>query len=1646
MVAARAKDCPDSVALVWDGGSLTYCELIARAARLAHLLRGAGVGPEVPVALFMPRGADTIVAVLAILQAGGAYVPIDPDDVDRRQRTILADAGCPILLVSGGSLGPPPQVAGVTVIDVEAIGPRLRQLPADPPDVPVSPANLAYIMYTSGSTGVPKGVLVQHGSIMNLVLSDFTELGAEQTLCAINPLAFDASTFEIWASLGNGARLAIAPPGLLGVHQIARTVARHRVTTLVLAAGLFNVVAEAAAEPMSCLRHLLVGGDVLSPAHARRAIKAWPDTRLANGYGPTEATTFTVVYPDVAPSLTAATAPTAPTAAEIPVGRPFPGVRVYILNESLRPVRPGEPGELFIAGRGLARGYTDPVATALRFLPDPHPGFAGQRMYRTGDVVRQEASGDIVFLRRTDSQVKVRGHRVEPRETEHVLRGLAGVRDVCCVPRPGPSGELQLAAYVAGDGITTAGLRAYASEHLPVFLRPAWIRLVPELPLTRNGKVDQSALPPLGELDIADAAVAGTARTASQAYLCGLLSEYLGCADVSVTDEFVAVGGHSLAAMRIAVRVRRDLGADIPIGEFFAGRTIAELAAQLDLLAGKAPVPAAPSVPSMSAAGAERETAPLSAFQRGLWLLHQVYPDCVAYNVPVAWELSGQLDIDALRRALSWLAERHGALRTTFPVEDGQPTARIATAGRAELPVVDLRDVPPAARDDALRDGLADVVRTPFELTTGPLWRAAIYTTAPDRHYLLLVVHHLVTDGWSTELLQRDLSRVYGAARRGDVPRWPDRAPQFADVAVWEATADARDQVQRELAFWRQHLGEHPAALRLPARTDRPATVTFAGQEMTAHIRAETVSALRTVAHTAGAANFSVILSAFALLLSRHCGQDRFRVGVPVSVRDRPELEDVVGFLTNTLVLTCEVGPAGSFLDLVRRTQRHMAAALAHPHVPFETLVADLMPAREPTSNPLFRVWFNMLTYDRHPLLLEGLDVAAVRPPLAGALFDLSVYVENHGSGIDVTLTYNPDVFAADRIDAMLDQFRGLLDLVGADPGQELAKLRPPGAATHRSTAEFAARPAGTLARRAALRAAADDPAITCGAKSVSYARLASEAKALADSLREYGVGSGHLVAVRARRVPELITAMLGIRQAGASFALIDLDYPPSRVAEMLRLTQPRAIVSPSAGRFPDKLAATLAPDAPPPDARGACLPPEAAYIMVTSGSTGRPREVVGTEAALTTFFTWYAGAYGLTGQDRFSVLAGLSHDPVLRETLLPLWIGATACVPEPENVKSPRETVRWIADTRVTVVHLTPAKARLLTGAASAMRATIPNVRVVALGGDAVYKDDHDALTRLFPRARLIAFYGATETPQGVSVVDLATEFASGKAGGYPPIGAGSPSAEIGVLGPGLTQASVSEIGEVYVRSPYLALGYRGEPELTAARFAADPWGDPGVRIYRTGDEGRYRPDKSVEFLGRLDDQVSVGGHRVEPAEIENTLCQHPAVAECAATAVAGAITVVVRPRDKAVTAEALRRHLSNQIPAAMVPERVVIVDDIPLTPNGKIDRDAIRDHVLKSGMSPTAPDSDADQITRDIASIWCEVLGVSQVDPDRNFFAVGGTSFGLLQVHRLVRERIDKRMELADLFRFPTVRKLAESVLNRKRGVPRGAGKKGE
>ncbi|MFR9674188.1 amino acid adenylation domain-containing protein [Streptomyces sp. TR02-1] len=1627
--AEQVARTPGAVALVDGGRTLRFAELSDEAHRFAHRLRKCGVGHGDIVALHLERSADLVSCLLGTLACGAAYTLLDPDFPDGRLSAVVA-ATRPALVVTADAAPGWLSGTGASALCLAEERSALAACPVTPPAVVVAPDAAACVMFTSGSTGAPKGVVAPHRALTGTLCGqDYAPFGPGEVWLQCAPLSWDAFATELLGPLMGGATCVLQPGQRPDPLLIARLAEEHGVTVLKASAGLFNHLVDEHPEMLPRLTAAFTGGEAASVTHVARVLRAFGHVRVGNGYGPAESMGFSTVH---------AVSEADVARGSIPVGRPVAGKRAQVLDASLRRVPPGVPGELHLSGTGLALGYLNrPAATAERFVADPY-GPPGSRMYRTGDLVRWRADGVLEYLGRADEQVKIRGFRVEPAEVQAVLTGHPGVRQAAVRVREDRPGDPRLVAYVVphGEGLPS-GLAARAAELLPQHLVPAAFVALDELPLTANGKLDHRALP------APDYAAAGTeraARTPREEIVCGLFAEVLGRGAVGAEDDFFALGGHSLLAMRLLSRVRSALDVELTVGDLFRLRTPAALAAAADTA-----VRARPALRRAERVG----PLPLSYAQQRLWFLTDSADGATTYNSPYALRLRGVLDRECLAAALGDLIARHEVLRTVFPQSGGTPRQEVSAPPTGPYPLA----VEECAAE-RLSDRLREAARHVFDLAVEPPFTARLLRCAPDEHVLVLVLHHIASDGWSREVLLRDLDTAYTARLAGAAPGWQPLPVQYADYTLWQQDmlGDADDPgsvLATQLDHWRTALAGLPEELALPVTGRRSDDADRLGAVVGAQLPADVHQQVVALARETGTTVFMVLHAALAALLTRLGAGTDIPLGTPVAGRTDQALDDLVGFFVNTLVLRTDTSGNPTFRELLHRVRDTDLTAYTHQDIPFDRLVEELNPQRTPGRNPLFQTM--LVLQDGQVDGIEGSgpgDLAGSWEPVGTGTvkFDLTfAFTDRRGedgspAGIDCGLEYDTGLFDQRDADGLARRVTALLTAAAADPDRPLGQLEIlSGEELRRALDGWNATGAPREEGRTVPQLIAERAALTPGAVAlvdasgtVGYAELDDRANRLAHHLLALGVGRGGVVGICLERSADLVVAMLATLRTGAAYVPLDPRHPAERSAFVLADTAAGVVVSRRSLAAAIGAADASAPSAGPrfvfleeegllaaqPGTAVATAPSgrDAAYVIYTSGSTGRPKGVVVEHRALYDLVRWHNDSYAVTSDDRAGQTAALGFDAAVWEVWPYLCAGASVHLPSQDTLDDPDALAAWTADAGLTLCFLPTPRLETVLDHPSLAQGSL---RAVLTGGDALRRRPSADLP-----FRVVNHYGPTE----FTVVATAGDVAARSTGGDSSPAIGRPvdntrayvlDEHLGAVPPGIT-------GELYLAGTGLARGYLGRPGLTAQRFSACPFGAPGERMYRTGDLVRRGHDGTLHFVGRTDHQVKIRGYRIEPGEIEAVLAAHPRVAQ--------AVVVVRedRPGDRRLagyvvapraTSEELREHLLKSLPAYMVPADLVALDTLPLTPNGKLDRAALpRPRRESAGRAPRTGQEEI------LCELFAEVLDVpGGVGVDDDFFALGGHSLLATRLTARIGAALGADLAVRDLFRAPTPAGLA-------------------
>ncbi|MEU3628600.1 non-ribosomal peptide synthetase [Amycolatopsis coloradensis] len=1603
---AQARRSPSSMAVLSDVDELSYGALATRVDALAGYLVKIGVGTETPVGVAMDRGTDLAVALLAILTAGATYVPLPPDHPAERLRQVVADTGVTLVLTqSTVDVGLPDSVTRVD-LDArrEAIAQHsLTERPA------IHGAQIAYVVHTSGSTGTPKGVTVTHDGIRNRVLwSVRDQLTAADRVLHKTTTGFDASMWELLTPFAAGATLVMAPPG---AHRdpaaMATAITRHGATVLQLVPSVLRLLLdEPAFAECTSLRLVCSAGEAL-PVALCRHLTSLLDVEIDNTYGPTEC----------AIDVTAGRYRRDEHTGTVPIGTPLSNTRVFVVDAADRLVPIGVPGELCVSGAGLARGYADrPDQTARQFTPHPYPAVPGERWYRTGDLARWRDDGTLEFDGRVDHQVKINGVRIEPAEIEAVLCSHPEVTAAAVVPQ-----DTTLVAYaVSSNGTTPADLHEHLSARLPSPMLPAVIRVIDALPLGPNGKLDRAALPrPSGPESTSDDRPAP--GTPTEKFVAVAMAELLGVEQVGARDDFFAIGGHSLLAIRLVLKLRREFGGELTVGALFEDRTVERLAARID--AGTAVAAIQP---------ASRDGGlPLSFAQQRMWFLDQLDPDSVEYLIPLALRLSGPLSVDAFRRALDRLATRHEVLRTRYVGRDGEPVQIVDPPGPVAFRLVDLTGRPSAAREL-----LDEVSSKPFDLEREHPLRVTVVRVAADEHLVALTLHHIVADAWSMDILFRDLN----AAHRQPLPI------QYADFAVWQRSAQSTQDMAGQLRYWRDRLtGLTP--VELTTDRPRPAQRDPRGDSLSVTVPVPVARAMTELAARQGATPFMTLLAAFQVLLGRYTGRTDVSIGTPVAGRTRQETEDLLGFFTNTLVLRADLAGEPAFTELLDQVRRGCTDAFANQDVPFEHLVDALQPDRDLSRNPLFQIMFELEHLEDRPGTLCGTAVERIPSGTQVAKFDLTVSVQQRDGGeLRCVFEYATSLFDRTTVERMAGHYLRLLASIAADPDQRLAELDVLGDDERRRLLHdwhdpdrerlAALDPAEEhrlsvpelVERQAALRPGA--VAVVCGTRELTYAELNARVNRFARLLRARGVTRETVVGVCLERSLDAVVVLLGVLRSGGVYVPFDPRHPAERLAFMLTDAGARVVVTTAefADRFGDREVVTVDSDPtewsaddplPPPDPRAL------AYIIYTSGSTGRPKGVMIEHRSYAHHCRVIADAYTIGPDDRVVLLSALTFDVSMDQIGATLLSGATIVVSDPV-FWTPAELPAKLAGHGVTIIDTTPAYYR------EAMRygpELLAGLRLMNVGADVVTVDDARRWAAAGLPGRFLCSYGPTEATICSLLYPVAGDLGGQQGGAAMPIGRPVAGTRAYIVDADLRLVPTGVPGELVLGGVRLARGYHDRAALTAERFVPDPFGQPGARLYRTGDLVRHRQDGAIEFLGRIDHQIKIRGLRIELGEIEAALLRHADVDAAVVVTAASpsgdpllAAYVVGTP-----DADVLREHLRALVPEYMVPARWAKLAALPMTASGKVDRKALPAPDLTSPGSAEAPRDPAERL---VADIWREVLGVDRVGVTDDFFALGGHSLLATRVLAELRRAFAVELPLRRLFEATTVAELAQAV----------------
>lgn len=1666
---AQVKRTPGAIAAVYEDCALTYEELNRKANQLAHHLQRFGVGPESLVGLAVNRSLDMLVGALGIMKAGGAYVPLDPLMPRERLRYMIDDARLSIFVTQAETAGLV-DVPAARNVRLDADLDRIGRENVENPAANLSPKTLAYATYTSGSTGNPKGVLIEHGALSNFLVSMLRRPGLASTdiLVAVTTLSFDISVLELFLPLICGGRVIIASrEATMDGRLLQDLLATSRATVMQATPATWRLLIDAGWQGDSQLR-VLCGGEALPQRLADQLLKRCGE--LWNMYGPTETTIWS--------SLCKIETSSAP----ITIGSPIANTQFYVLDENLRPAAPAEIGELYIGGAGLARGYLNcPELMSERFIVKPSANASGARLYKTGDLVRVLPDSGIEFVGRRDSQIKLRGFRIELGEIERALSELAEISEAVVVLHEDRPGDQRLVGYVVTNGsqsIDARELRRRIAAKLPDHMVPSAIVQVERLPLTANGKTDRQALAGAGITPKRFAPAAIEPRGETEEVIAAIWCEVLNLKSVGLHENFFELGGNSLLAGSMLARLRDRFETDLTIRAIFAAPHIASLAREIDRdQAAKKIAPAgAPSASRIR----------LSFSQERLWFLDQLNPGSAAFNIPLAARLRGPIVTSILRRSVQEIVGRHEVLRTVFPNVNGEPAPFVSAKYEVDLPVIDLTTLAEVEREARAREIVHQETLCPFDLAQGPLLRTTLVRLTETDSLFLVTMHHIASDGWSMVLFFDELSKIYEAfSRNGPSPLKPLKI-QYSDYAAWQREWLTGEMTQRQLSYWKEKLGGELPALDLPADRPRPNVQTFRGARKWLELSETQTRAINELCKREGGTLFMVLLSAFKVLLNRYTGQEDIIVGAPIAARPLTETEELIGFFLNNLALRTDISGDPTFRELLGRVRQTALEAFANQEVPFEKLIEEIRPRRDLSRTPIFQVYFNLFNFTGEMSLPGGGDKISFVEAWSQSEENFSKFDLTFCAGMDrdrlkFAMVYNIDLFDEPFIARMLSHFESLVNAIIADPAQPISGLslseahrvdnlrvrtdviKRQAEASGRSFTPFERSEIEESITRRFERQVEKSPgqtAIKSRRYQWTYAELDAIANRIKQALALASVESSQVALLFDHDAP-MIAAMLGTLKAAKTYVPMDPKYPAERLSWILDNARANVLLTNNrnlalAEQLIGKTVQLINIDVLATVAGGNDLsssgPESLAYILYTSGSTGQPKGVMQSHRNVLHFIRVYTNNLRIGADDRLTLLSSYCFDASVMDIYGALLNGATLY---PIDIREDglAGLAEQIRQDEITIFHSTPTVFRyfidalktaqtLAAGHSRQTHCQLP-LRLVVLGGEEVLRRDVEAYREHFSDdCVLVNGLGPTEATVALqNVIDKETVISSESV----PVGYPVDDTEVLLLNDRGRPVEVQ--GEIAIKCEHIALGYWRNPEATTAAFSNGLATKPGenrsgelpeasrrARLYRTGDLGRRLPDGSIRFEGRKDLQVKIRGYRVELGEIESILAGHRQVRECAV--VAGdiehqekqLIAYVVPHLGPSPSESDLRNFLKQRLPDYMLPAAFVMLKEFPLTASGKINRLTLPPAAsLRSQPARIAkPQTTLESL---LLEIWSDVLGVP-LGVDDNFFEYGGHSLMAVRLFAEIEKRLGHRFPLAVLFQAPTVAQLADVI----------------
>lgn len=1635
-----AKKYPDNVAVNIGNQEITYSNLNKKANNLAYSLRKKGIKPEEVVVLYTDKSIDMIIGLLGTLKTGGVYLPIDPTTPFERVKYILEDSN-PFCILTMNSYAGKFDKSNIPVFLLDGNEINKQQ---DQNFVDLShPENLAYIIYTSGSTGKPKGTLLQHRGVLNLInaAQHDCKVDSKSNILQFASINFDASIMEIFSALLSGGKLTLFEKDeLRDVENLIESFDTLGITFAILPPSVLSVMKY---KKIPRLQYITSAGEACAVEIGEKWKRGY---NFLNGYGPTEATVGSIwgKYENATELLT------------VPLGCPISNVDVYVLDSNYQQVPVGIPGELYISGENLARGYLGkPDLTAEKFLPNPFSSVPGKRMYKTGDVVKVHFNKEIEFIGRVDKQVKLRGFRIELGEIENVIMEYQDVKSTAVIVKENSANDKYIAAFLVVENVDKFDeneLKKFLNSLIPDYMVPKSIMILDKLPLTINGKVDRKYLE---SLEIKSDSIKNSEFeniTPTQELIKNISRELIGHNNISINDNFFDIGGHSILATQAVSRIREAFNIDFPIKDFFEVKSLAELAERIE------------KIKLINLGALSNKIVPieregefsLSFSQQRLWFLNEFAPEANSYNIPSVLEFKGKLNIDALKYSINQIVKRHEILRTSFHTENGRAKVNIEEELRINLEITNLMDLNSSERNSKLNSIIKEKIKISFDLSKLPLFKIEVLKVANDNFLVILVLHHIISDGWSIGILVKEVGELYKSYLEGIEPSLPDLKIQYLDYAAWQRDWLNGERLNNEIDFWKNELNNASLVLNLPTDKPRSSLQTFNGCNFNFNLSETLTAEIEKLSMKLNITPFMFLLGVFEILLYKYTNQKDFVIGTPIANRTRKETEALIGFFVNTLAIRVALNEESTVQELFKQVRERLLNAYSHQDLPFEKLVEIVHPERDTSRSPIFQVAFVFQNAPFTKIELPDLEIKPYEIEGVTSNYDMTLYMQKGNNKFNATFEYNTDLFNRNTIKRIASEFDNLLEQTVAEPKKKISKisiLTKEGAQKvlldfNNTYNEFESNKCVHQKFEELVELNPDSIALTFTevegklalTEQLTYHEVNKRANQLARLLRKNGVSKDTIVSISLQRSFDMIISMLAVLKAGGAFLPIDPTYPEDRIKYMLEDSGTEILISLDRvsknykffnGKIinldSDKL---LFANEEKTNLDNISEPENLAYIIYTSGSTGLPKGTMLSHKGLMNLSLAQRDAFNITKDSKILQFSSYSFDASVWEIVMALINGASLSLVGQDIIKLGSSLKKAMEFLNITTVTLPPSVLKVIPFEEN--ENNITGLETIIVAGESC---PSELVNKWSKGRRFVNAYGPTET-----TVCASMHICKGKYSNIPPIGKPIYNFKLYVLDKKLLPMPVGVPGELFISGPGLARGYLNKPELTAERFIPNPFTNvKGDRIYKSGDLARWLPNGEIEFIGRIDDQIKLRGFRIELGEIESVIRQNKVIKDVVVDIKKDSknddrLIAYIIPKFDEIDKNELKLFIRTKLPDYMVPQHFVIIEKIPLSPSGKVDRKVLPVPDFKNLKLSVKFVEPRNETEKALVEVVKELLNVEKVGVHDNFFDLGGHSLLATQFVSQVQEKLGYDIPLRILFENPTVEDLAKLIMDKK------------